>query len=97
MIVESPDYVKSRYKLHKLKEIEDLVANTVQVRSVLSHTILWLSNFCTHMPTPYIMIPGLCIRLFECCPSRGLMQQSLLFINGKELAKLAYLAGQCPF
>lgn len=32
MIVESPDYVKSRYKLHKLKEIEDLVANIVQVR-----------------------------------------------------------------
>ena len=64
MIVESPDYVKSRYKLHKLKEIEDLVANTVQVKSILSRAILWLSKSRTRMPTPNIMNLGLCKPLF---------------------------------
>jgi homocitrate synthase len=39
MIVESPDYVKSRYKLHKLKDIEDLVANTVQVNVPFNNPI----------------------------------------------------------
>jgi homocitrate synthase len=31
MIVGSRDYVTSRYKLHKLKEIEDLVASNVEI------------------------------------------------------------------
>lgn len=31
MIVGSHEYVTTRYKLHKLKEIEDLVAEAVQV------------------------------------------------------------------
>ena len=39
MIVESPEYVKSRYQLHKLKEIEDLVANTVQVNVPFNNPI----------------------------------------------------------
>ena len=33
MVVTAPDYVKSRYKLHKLKELETLVADAVQVVS----------------------------------------------------------------
>jgi homocitrate synthase len=39
MIVESPDYVKSRYKLAKLKEIEDLVADVVQVNVPFNNPI----------------------------------------------------------
>lgn len=31
MIVGSKDYVLSKYKLHKLKDIEELVADAVQV------------------------------------------------------------------
>jgi homocitrate synthase len=31
MIVESRDYVTSRYKLHQLKAIEDMVADAVEV------------------------------------------------------------------
>jgi len=45
MIVESPDYVKSRYKLHKLKEIEDLVADTVQVNVPFNNPITGYSAF----------------------------------------------------
>jgi homocitrate synthase len=45
MIVESPDYVKSRYKLHKLKDIEDLVANTVQVNVPFNNPITGYSAF----------------------------------------------------
>lgn len=33
MIVGSRDYVLQRYKLHKLKEIEDMVADAVEVVS----------------------------------------------------------------
>ena len=58
MIVESSDYVKSRYKLHKLKEIEDLVADTVQVSSISSCAIPWLSKSRTGMPTTYILNMG---------------------------------------
>lgn len=32
MIVADHDYVTKRYKLHKLKELEELVADAVQVR-----------------------------------------------------------------
>ena len=31
MIVSSRDYVTTKYKLHKLKEIEDLVASNVEI------------------------------------------------------------------
>ncbi|KAL3962418.1 hypothetical protein ACCO45_003941 [Purpureocillium lilacinum] len=33
MLVTSPDYVKSKYKLHLIKEIEDLVAEAVEVNT----------------------------------------------------------------
>ena len=36
MIVQSPDYVKSKYNLKMLKEIEDLVAEAVEVRLLRS-------------------------------------------------------------
>ncbi|KAL6884890.1 Homocitrate synthase [Trichoderma ghanense] len=45
MIVESPDYVKSRYKLAKLKEIEDLVADVVQVNVPFNNPITGYSAF----------------------------------------------------
>lgn len=34
MIVTSPDYVKSRYKLSQLKALETLVADAVQIVSL---------------------------------------------------------------
>lgn len=43
MIVDSRDYVTSRYKLHKLKEIEDMVAEAVQVNIPFSNPI---TGFC---------------------------------------------------
>ncbi|KAM4060455.1 HMGL-like domain-containing protein [Hirsutella rhossiliensis] len=43
MIVGSHDYVTSRYKLHKLKEIEDLVAEAVQVNIPFNSPI---TGFC---------------------------------------------------
>ncbi|PFH55900.1 hypothetical protein XA68_17432 [Ophiocordyceps unilateralis] len=43
MIVGSRDYVTSRYKLHKLKEIEDLVAESVQVNIPFNSPI---TGFC---------------------------------------------------
>lgn len=36
MMVGSRDYVLERYKLHKLKEIEDMVADAVQIVSAHS-------------------------------------------------------------
>jgi homocitrate synthase len=38
MIVDGRDYVISRYKLHKLKEIEDMVAEVVQVNITFSNS-----------------------------------------------------------
>lgn len=43
MIVGSHDYVTSRYKLHKLKEIEDLVAEAVQINVPFNNPI---TGFC---------------------------------------------------
>ncbi|KAG5950788.1 Saccharopine dehydrogenase [Claviceps sorghi] len=43
MIVGSHDYVTSRYKLHKLKEIEDLVAEAVEINVPFNNPI---TGFC---------------------------------------------------
>jgi len=43
MIVADPDYVKSKYKLEKLKEIEDLVAEAVQVNIPFNN---YITGFC---------------------------------------------------
>ncbi|EGO54326.1 hypothetical protein NEUTE1DRAFT_68872 [Neurospora tetrasperma FGSC 2508] len=43
MIVTSPDYVKSKYKLHKLKELEDLVAEAVEINTPFNNPI---TGFC---------------------------------------------------
>jgi len=43
MIVGSHDYVTSRYKLHKLKEIEDLVAEAVEINIPFNNPI---TGFC---------------------------------------------------
>jgi homocitrate synthase len=39
MIVESRDYVTSRYKLHQLKAIEDMVADAVEVNVPFNNPI----------------------------------------------------------
>ncbi|KAK4665660.1 homocitrate synthase lys21 [Podospora pseudopauciseta] len=43
MVVTSPEYVKSKYKLHKLKELEDLVAEAVQINTPFNNPI---TGFC---------------------------------------------------
>jgi len=43
MIVGSRDYVTSRYKLHKLKEIEDLVATNVEINIPFNNPV---TGFC---------------------------------------------------
>ncbi|KAK3901989.1 HMGL-like-domain-containing protein [Staphylotrichum tortipilum] len=43
MVVTSPDYVKSKYKLHMLKEIEDMVAEAVEVNTPFNNPI---TGFC---------------------------------------------------
>ena len=43
MVVTAPDYVKGKYKLHMLKEIEDLVAEAVQVNTPFNNPI---TGFC---------------------------------------------------
>jgi homocitrate synthase len=43
MVVTAPDYVKSKYKLHMIKEIEDLVAEAVQVNTPFNNPI---TGFC---------------------------------------------------
>ena len=43
MIVNSHDYVTSRYKLNKLKEIEDMIAEMVQVNVPFNNPI---TGFC---------------------------------------------------
>jgi homocitrate synthase len=43
MVVTAPDYVKSKYKLHMLKEIEDMVAEAVQVNTPFNNPI---TGFC---------------------------------------------------
>ncbi|PHH63121.1 hypothetical protein CDD81_6272 [Ophiocordyceps australis] len=43
MVVTSPDYVKSKYKLHKIKEIEDMVAEAVEVNTPFNNPI---TGFC---------------------------------------------------
>ncbi|KAK4089029.1 hypothetical protein Purlil1_6462 [Purpureocillium lilacinum] len=43
MLVTSPDYVKSKYKLHLIKEIEDLVAEAVEVNTPFNNPI---TGFC---------------------------------------------------
>ncbi|KAK4145592.1 HMGL-like-domain-containing protein [Dichotomopilus funicola] len=43
MVVSSPDYVKGKYKLHKLKELEDMVAEAVEVNTPFNNPI---TGFC---------------------------------------------------
>jgi len=43
MMVADPTYVKSKYKLHKLKDIEDLVAEAVQVNIPFNN---YITGFC---------------------------------------------------
>lgn len=43
MIVEDHEYVTSRYKLHKLKEIEDMVAEAVEINIPFNNPI---TGFC---------------------------------------------------
>lgn len=43
MVVAAPDYVKGKYKLHKIKEIEDLVAEAVEVNTPFNNPI---TGFC---------------------------------------------------
>ncbi|RFU26267.1 hypothetical protein B7463_g10069, partial [Scytalidium lignicola] len=43
MVVSAPEYVKSKYKLHKIKEIEDLVAEAVQINIPFNNPI---TGFC---------------------------------------------------
>jgi homocitrate synthase len=43
MVVTSPDYVKSKYKLHMIKEIEDMVAEAVEVNTPFNNPI---TGFC---------------------------------------------------
>jgi homocitrate synthase len=43
MIVAAPDYVKGKYKLHKLKEIENLVAEAVEVNIPFNN---YITGFC---------------------------------------------------
>ena len=43
MVVTAPEYVKSKYKLHLLKEVEDLVAEAVEVNTPFNNPI---TGFC---------------------------------------------------
>ncbi|KAL2175061.1 HMGL-like-domain-containing protein [Thermothelomyces heterothallicus CBS 202.75] len=43
MVVSAPEYVKSKYKLHMLKEIEDMVAEAVEVNTPFNNPI---TGFC---------------------------------------------------
>ncbi|GMC26680.1 homocitrate synthase LYS20 [Saccharomyces cerevisiae] len=43
MIVAAPDYVKSKYKLHKIRDIENLVADAVEVNIPFNNPI---TGFC---------------------------------------------------
>ncbi|KAK4162883.1 HMGL-like-domain-containing protein [Cladorrhinum sp. PSN259] len=43
MVVTAPEYVKGKYKLHMLKEIEDLVAEAVEVNTPFNNPI---TGFC---------------------------------------------------
>ncbi|KUI71093.1 Homocitrate synthase, mitochondrial [Cytospora mali] len=43
MVVTSPDYVKGKYKLHQIKELEDLVADAVEVNTPFNNPI---TGFC---------------------------------------------------
>jgi homocitrate synthase len=43
MIVEDRDYVKSKYQLHKLKDIENLVAEAVQINVPFNN---YVTGYC---------------------------------------------------
>jgi len=43
MVVTSPDYVKSKYNLHMIKEIEDMVAEAVEVNTPFNNPV---TGFC---------------------------------------------------
>ncbi|KAJ0366526.1 hypothetical protein COL154_003758 [Colletotrichum chrysophilum] len=43
MIVAAPEYTKSKYKLHKLKELEDLVAESVEINIPFNN---YITGFC---------------------------------------------------
>ncbi|KAK1981225.1 homocitrate synthase [Colletotrichum cereale] len=43
MIVAAPEYTKSKYKLHKLKELEDLVAEAVEINIPFNN---YITGFC---------------------------------------------------
>ncbi|KAK1564266.1 homocitrate synthase [Colletotrichum navitas] len=47
MVVAAPEYTKSKYKLHKLKEIENLVAEAVEINIPFNNYITGFSAF-TH-------------------------------------------------
>lgn len=43
MVVAAPEYTKSKYKLHKLKELEDLVAEAVEINIPFNN---YITGFC---------------------------------------------------
>ena len=43
MLVADRDYVRGKYKLHKLKEIEDLVASAVEINIPFNN---YITGFC---------------------------------------------------
>lgn len=53
MIVEDRDYVLSKYKLQKLKEIEDMVAEAVEVNVPFNN---YVTGFCSFTAS---LIPAL--------------------------------------
>ena len=43
MLASDRDYVKSKYKLHKLKEVEDLIADAVEINVPFNNPV---TGFC---------------------------------------------------
>lgn len=52
MIVEDRDYVLSKYKLQKLKEIEDMVAEAVEVNIPFNNYVTGFCSFTASTPPP---------------------------------------------
>lgn len=52
MIVDERDYVLSKYKLQKLKEIEDMVAEAVEVNIPFNNYVTGFCSFTASNPHP---------------------------------------------
>jgi len=82
MIVADREYVMSKYKLHELKALEQLVADAVEVNIPFNNPI---TGFCAFVSQPFGYIPSLFVYL--CVSQREFHEHFDLHTHPKSIIK----------